>query len=296
MGFGSLATYVIMFSVGLSVVVGFMFSFKTSFAQSSASLEERQEISKAKLQSDMEIMGITYNETQEEQHVIWNTTSDFNEGIFDNTTASNTSFPDSIILSYDNLTGAWYSEIIEFNGTVNYTFINSSGNELTGNIDFQIRSAENKSALTGEFVGPDGTNQSAYTLGSTQEISAEHDGDDVIQLKVSFSRLTSTVDIELDWVTLGYQHINVLEATIKNTGEMRLDKDILDVFVNGDRIPRDSIISAEVIESTDITNPGLWEPEEEITLKLSTTLQPGTKMFTLSNEYATKAHKKAIIS
>jgi hypothetical protein len=289
-----MATYVILFAVGLSVVVGFILTFRDYFVKSSISLEERQEISRSKLQSDMEILNISYNAAQPTEFKEWNASSEFNEGIYDNITSTNVSYPGTLILSNGNSTGEWYSEIIEFNGSIDFQFINASTIVPGGSfVGIQLRSAKNKTALTGPFLGPDGTSGSSYLL-FPEIINPVHDNDSVVQVRVFMDRGASVIP-EVEWIEIHYAYTNVLEINVRNTGKIPIDTDTLDFFVSEQRISRDNVFRTDVIDATDITNPGIWEPEEELTIKISEVISPGMKMLTMVNEFSTKEYKKMII-
>ena len=299
MGFSSLATYVILFTVGLSMVAGFILTFRDFFARSSLSLEDRQEISRNKLLSDIEIINHTYNETTIEKNVSWAYLRDFEKGIFENTTASDETYPDTLVLSYDNTTGIWVSEIIELNGDFEFNTILMSGfvaEPIQSSAELRIRTANNLSTLTGEFVGPDGTSETFYSINSEENINSVHQGDSIIQIKIDLERLNQFIETpSINSIVINYQYNNILELRIKNTGKIRLDHDIIDVFVNTNRISRDEIITSNVIDEGYVSNPGLWEPDRDVLLSISRVLEPGNKMFTAINEFSSKSTKRLTI-
>lgn len=62
---------------------------------------------------------------------------------------------------------------------------------------------------------------------------------------------------------------NVTYVYIKNTGKTKLRLNETDVFFNGFRIPRNiSNRSIEVLSDTDSINSGVWDPEEEVLIKI----------------------------
>ncbi len=299
MGFGSLATYVILFTVGLSMVAGFILTFRDFFAKSSLSLEERQEITRNKILSGIEIINYTYNETQDEKNKTWEYEDDFNEGIFENTTASDPTYPDALVLAHSSTTGQWYSEILELDGEINFTEIESTGTmiePLISYLEIRIRTAENRTSLTSTFLGPDGTEASYYSLNSVENINDIHNGDSVVQLEVSMGRNSEFVETPvLDYVSIGYKYTNVLNLVIRNDGKVRLDNDVLDFFINTDRLERNTIVESEVIDDGYKINPGFWDPGRDINVKISKAIESEDFMLTAITEFGTKDTKKVQI-
>ncbi len=56
---------------------------------------------------------------------------------------------------------------------------------------------------------------------------------------------------------------------VKNLGKTKLDLDLIDVFIDSERIPRQtSNRTIEVLSDTEIVNPGIWDPKEDIEIKV----------------------------
>ncbi len=292
MGFSSLATYVILFAVGMSMVIGLLLVYKDFFVKSSESFELRQKMNSDKLQSNLEILNFTYSFEYKEKNLTVDTQEDFEAGISENiSTTENVGW---IRLANDNLTGTWYSEIYNLNYSLNFTDITIEGNDFgaSTDIDVQIRSAKTTSELVGDFLGPDGTSNTFYSLeGASPAIIAineTHNSDSVIQLKVNLKRTITNREPEVDYLVIGYKISYISELAIKNTGKIRLDKDVLDYFIDGDRIPRTKIVSTIIRNETDILNPGLWDPEEIISVNISQPITLGNHIVNVINEQSIK--------
>ena len=56
---------------------------------------------------------------------------------------------------------------------------------------------------------------------------------------------------------------------VKNTGSTRFDPEDIDIYIDGIRIPRNSgNRSIQVTPDTDTTNPGIWDPQEELEIQI----------------------------
>ena len=52
---------------------------------------------------------------------------------------------------------------------------------------------------------------------------------------------------------------------IKNTGKTKIDTEYLDIYLDSERIARnDTSLSITIQSSTEIKNPGIWDPKETI--------------------------------
>ena len=68
-----------------------------------------------------------------------------------------------------------------------------------------------------------------------------------------------------------------LTAHVRNTGRTIIDFEKMDFYVNDVRIPRDPAnMSITIRNVTHIKNPGIWDPLEEIEVKINITLNPGS--------------------
>ncbi len=287
MGFGSLATYVILFTVGVAMATGLMFTFRDYFSTSSSSIEVRQSISHARMASAMEIRNISYNSDGMGSTEAWETTEDFQEGIFDNTTAED----DSVVLEGENTTGVWYSDVREFNGPSDITSLSAGGLAVQpDSVKIKVRTAEDRGSLTGPFLGPDGTdeNDDFYELEDGQDANDIHSGDSVVQVAAWFNDTVSEDPSHLDYIILGYEYEATLNVTIRNRGNIELDEEKLDFFIVGDRVSRDSVLDMSVVEEEGMPNPGIWDTEADLALQFAIGSLSGDNLFTVTNEFGAR--------
>lgn len=72
---------------------------------------------------------------------------------------------------------------------------------------------------------------------------------------------------------------------IKNTGKIALKTDYVDIFVDGTRIPRSTDNRTIVIDDgTEVLNPGLWDPDEQLNVTVYYILQAGTHRLDITAE------------
>lgn len=291
MGFGSLATYVILFTVGVGMATAMMFSFRDYFSATSTSLEIRQLINNNKMNARMEIVNINYSEGGLIDNLNWNSSNDFNLGIFDNTSTNN----DLLFLFENNNTGIWYSNIIELEGPVNFTQMSVAGIEsLADSVRVRIRTAEQRQTLTGSFLGPLGTSDENdyYTLNLNQDINDIHNGDSVFQVGVWINDSGSEDNSSIDSIEIEFEYQATLDVTIRNTGTMELDTNRLDFFLVDRRIERTSILEKSVVNEPGLPNPGIWDSQKDLFIRLSTSMITDDLLFTATNEYGFRSAKR----
>ncbi|MFP4112162.1 MAG: hypothetical protein ACLFPQ_01170 [Candidatus Woesearchaeota archaeon] len=264
MAFDSIVAYVILFSLGISAAVGIAFFYKDYLVKTTSSLESRQDILESKGNSGLDFINVSYFPPSSRTHNI-TTMQDFSEGIFEGT--NDTINPGSLNLEWNGTNyssiGNWSSPIINLGHRANLSAI-AFNYDMTGSawLGIQIRSAENASLLIGEFLGPDGTTGSYYE--SSQELGNFHHDHEVFQLRVYLNTSNTSISPELEDVSIIYSYTyNDVEINIENSGKIKLDPAFLDIFIGNERIPRDYAgLSSEVVSSSEIMNPDMWDPEE----------------------------------
>ncbi len=97
-------------------------------------------------------------------------------------------------------------------------------------------------------------------------------------------------DMSILSINCSFPSLDTTEAIIRNEGKQKLDLDELDVYYP-DRFSRNSTsISIAVLPASDILDPGIWNPEEDINVTITTPLDPATNYtFSLVNEFGVKA-------
>ncbi len=89
-----------------------------------------------------------------------------------------------------------------------------------------------------------------------------------LRMQSSAMALSMRTDITIDMVSHN-QDMNTTYVYIRNTGRTELNQNNTDVYVNGLRIPRDeNNRTIELLEDTDLVNPGIWDPSEQVLIEV----------------------------
>ena len=89
-----------------------------------------------------------------------------------------------------------------------------------------------------------------------------------VRIRTDTLSLTMRTDITIDMVSYE-SSTNTTFVYVRNTGKTMLTPNQTDVYLNGFRIPRnESYRTIEIIEDTDLINPGVWDPSEQIIIKI----------------------------
>lgn len=121
----------------------------------------------------------------------------------------------------------------------------------------------------------------------------------VIAVSSSLQEATNSMTTHTDSLTLSIKtdvtidivshddNENVTYIYVKNTGKTPLKLNYTDVYLNGFRIPRnDTNRTIEVLSDTDTLNTGVWDPKEEIMIKVFQTLNAATShKVTITTQY-----------
>ena len=97
---------------------------------------------------------------------------------------------------------------------------------------------------------------------------------------------TSAITVQQDWLTnqlktsINIEVVNYNNNTnkttiyLENTGATTLDIDYTDVYLGGERIPRNNTNrTIEVINDSEIRNIGKWDPKEEVKIIVNKSLE-----------------------
>ncbi len=80
-----------------------------------------------------------------------------------------------------------------------------------------------------------------------------------------------------------------VRAYVQNNGKTVLDPAKVDLFLDNNFVPRDDLNRTIVVEpSTDVKNPGLWDPDEVIRADIYQTIAPGTHQVAVLTQYGVK--------
>jgi archaellum component FlaF (FlaF/FlaG flagellin family) len=103
------------------------------------------------------------------------------------------------------------------------------------------------------------------------------------QTKYTSNHIQTQVNIE----SLNYNNkTNTTTVNIRNTGSTKLSLTLTDIYVNYDFIPRNtSYRIIQVDPTTDYKNPGIWDPNEIVEVKVYKDLETGEFPFKIAVQY-----------
>lgn len=78
---------------------------------------------------------------------------------------------------------------------------------------------------------------------------------------------------------------NLTTFHVANDGSRKLDKDGLDVYINGERIPRDSDNRSIAFKDDNRINPLHWDPEEVVEINITKDLEGQSHRGTVATEF-----------
>lgn len=163
--------------------------------------------------------------------------------------------------------GTFTGQIIDtgFAGS-NYTDIGwTSVEPASTSLAFQVR-AENTSAalLAAPFLGPDGTSSTYYTVSGTA-LHAATSQNRYVQYIANFETNDTMQTPELQALTIGVRRpVGHVHVNLTNTGAAKLEFDQTDIYVDGQRVPRND--SERVLIESDSEGQALWEPGENLSI------------------------------
>ena len=114
-----------------------------------------------------------------------------------------------------------------------------------------------------------------------------------MRIRTDSLSLTMRTDVTIDMVS--YEDAtNTTFVYVRNTGRTMLDINQTDIYLNGLRVPRNSTYrTIEILEDTDVINPGIWDPTEQVLIKIFQELNnTSTHEVTVTTEYNTKDTEK----
>ena len=114
-----------------------------------------------------------------------------------------------------------------------------------------------------------------------------------IRIRTDTLSQTMRTDITIDMVSYEAS-TNTTFVYVRNTGRTMLNVNQTDVYLNGFRVPRNETFrSIEVIEDTDLINPGAWDPTEQVLIKIFYELNSSTiHEVTVATEYNVQDSEK----
>lgn len=98
-------------------------------------------------------------------------------------------------------------------------------------------------------------------------------------------------NIEINYANYSSQD-EISTIHVKNSGSIVLDQNLIDLYYDGFRIPRNETNrTVSIIESTNLINPKLWDSEEEIQANISGHKDSGNHRIDVVSEYDCKASR-----
>ena len=84
----------------------------------------------------------------------------------------------------------------------------------------------------------------------------------------------------------------VLTVYVINNGKTILKPELVDIYLDAAFIPRNDTARTITIEpSTDVTNPGLWDPDEVLRIEVDVPLTPGQHRVAVTTQYGVSDEK-----
>lgn len=123
-------------------------------------------------------------------------------------------------------------------------------------------------------------------IGAFKTISDDTSSSMLIQSNTIKNTMRTDITIE----NIDYDNVtDITTINVRNTGSTVLDIDQVDVYLDGLFTPRNvSNRTIEVISSTEVKNPGLWDPNELIQIEVFKALATGDYGVAVSTQYSVK--------
>lgn len=107
-------------------------------------------------------------------------------------------------------------------------------------------------------------------------------------MQASAELLNNEIITNMDITSTNYTSNN-LRVYLINNGKSTLKLDRIDAYVDDVFIPRnDTNRTIQIEASTDIKNPGLWDPNEIIRIDIATTLGAGEHIVKITTQYGNR--------
>lgn len=107
-------------------------------------------------------------------------------------------------------------------------------------------------------------------------------------LKIQGDAVSNSLKTDITIESVAYSNVtDITSVGLRNSGRTKLDIDKVDVYLDGAYIPRNDTNRTITLESTtDIKNPGIWDPDEIVTIRIFQTLQDGDHTLSISTQYS----------
>lgn len=107
-----------------------------------------------------------------------------------------------------------------------------------------------------------------------------------LSLKIQQEQVVSRIDTSFSILNVTYDSSDDdVYFYLENTGSVKLNPDLTDVFLDGARIPRNmSLLDVEILSSSNLVNYEHWDPGETLKLNLTQTLSAGSHIISVATE------------
>lgn len=86
------------------------------------------------------------------------------------------------------------------------------------------------------------------------------------QQKIISNQIRSNINIDMVYFNNVTETVHVF---VRNTGNIQIDNDTLDVYIDSMRVPRNSSNrTIQVLSDTELKNTGYWDPKEQVEIKI----------------------------
>ena len=271
--------------MGFSTIVGaiafmIIFAGMTVFAvtvQKNITLQasEQTAASERERSQNNAAISVTSASYAEDATIDWTDTtySDFTAGSLVSTIVAS---PGTLVLVGPAYTsnGTWTSPVIDTGAagtnytTISWTAVLPSGAAL----NFQARGGASTAAiLASAFTGSDGTSATAYAASGANLNDSVHDGRRYIQYRANLTTTNTANTPQLQEISIGVTRDGgVSTISLENTGSEKLDFTETDLYLAGERVPRNT--SSRTLDFSGASDQILWLPGESITYNVFRTV------------------------
>ncbi|MCA9478566.1 MAG: hypothetical protein KC535_05455 [Nanoarchaeota archaeon] len=112
--------------------------------------------------------------------------------------------------------------------------------------------------------------------------------DTTTSLKIQGDAVSNSLKTDITIESMSYSNItDITSVGLRNTGRTKLDISMVDIYLDGEYIPRNDTNRTIIIEpTTDVRNPGIWDTNEIVTIEIFKTLQDGDHVLAISSQYS----------
>ena len=109
-------------------------------------------------------------------------------------------------------------------------------------------------------------------------------------MTAQWDTMSSNIKTDITITNVNWDNVsNITTVHVLNTGKTTLDIEKTDIYLDGLFIPRSvANRTIEVTPSTDLKNPGLWDPKEVIEIRVFKNMTSDTHSVDIGTQYGVK--------